>query len=241
MNRASSVRLQVFLSRNGVCSRRDAFDLVQSGRVTVNGQVVVEPSTPVSGTEDIRVDGRRIGPKSFEYVLLNKPAGYTTTCEDRFAEKTVLDLLPKELRYLHPVGRLDKDTEGLLLLTNDGELTHQLTHPSRGVDKTYLVRVGGQLLPETQGRIASGIVIDGKKTARAEIGQVRRIGQDTEFRLTIHEGRKRQIRLMCQSVGHRVIYLQRIQEGPVKLGNLRIGAWRRLATEEIEKLRSGKK
>ena len=234
------MRLQVFLSHNGVCSRRDALVLIQQGRVAVNGQIIREPAHSVTGEEEVKVDGRKIKGTRREYILLNKPAGYVTTKEDRFAEKTVMDLLPGELQGLHPVGRLDKDTEGLLLLTNDGDLTARLTHPSHEIEKTYFVRVGGRVARETKRQIESGILLEGRKTAPARMERLRIAGRDTEFLITIHEGRKRQIRLMLQQVGHRVIFLQRIQQGPIKLGGLKLGAWRRLTIEEIQALKMTK-
>src|SRR5665213_1040569 len=146
------MRLQVYLSHNGVSSRRDAMDIIQAGRVKVNGRIVKEPSTPVEGSEDITVDNRKIGAKEYAYVMLNKPAGYTTTKDDRHAAETVMDLLPSTMGHLAPVGRLDRDSEGLLLLTNDGNLAYQLTHPKFHADKMYLVRVKGELTKAKQSK-----------------------------------------------------------------------------------------
>ncbi len=233
------IRLQVFLSRNGVCSRRKAFDLVLGGRVSVNGRQVVEPSTPVDpGKDSICVDDKIVKAKAYTYILFNKPQGCVTTREDRFAEKTVFDLLPAEFRHLVPVGRLDKDTEGLLLLTNDGDLTHRLTHPSFDIDKTYQVKMTGTLEPQDRQALEKGVVIEGRRTAPAKIQDVRRAGDGTEFTLTIHEGRKRQVRLMVAHVGKKVIYLQRVAQGPLRLGDLKPGQWRELTAEEIEKLKN---
>src|SRR3989338_3686281 len=146
------MRLQVFLSHNGVCSGRDAIPLVQSGRVKVKGLIVREPSFAVEAGDDIMADGQKVESKQYSYVMLNKPAGYVTSKEDPHADKTIMDLLPKELHHLVPVGRLDKESEGLLLLTNDGNLAHRLTHPKFHVDKTYTVRVGGELAREKKMR-----------------------------------------------------------------------------------------
>ena len=213
-------------------------EIIQQGRVTVNGQVIREPSTPVDpGKDQVLVDGEKVEKKQYDYILLNKPAGYVTTTADRFAEKTVLDLLPTELRHLRPVGRLDKDTEGLLLLTNDGDLAHKLTHPRYDVDKTYAVRVLGELTPEHKRQLERGILIDRHKTAPAKIEQIEKLEKHTEFLLTIHEGRKRQIRIMLAKLNRRVIYLQRIQQGPLKLGALKTGDFRRLNKDEIEQLK----
>lgn len=229
-----SIRLQVFLSRNGVCSRRKAFDLVMAGRVSVNGRPVAEPSTPVDPRKDkICVDQREVQTKAYRYILFNKPGGCVTTREDRFAEKTVFDLLPMEFRHLVPVGRLDKDTEGLLLLTNDGDLMHQLTHPRFDIDKMYRVKMTGTLDTKDQESLEKGVVIEGRRTAPARIQNVRRAGNETEFTITIHEGRKRQIRLMVARIGKKVIFLQRIAQGPLRIGDLKVGRWRELSNEEI--------
>ena len=231
------MRLQVFLSRNGVCSRRKAFDLVLGGRVSVNGQQVVEPSTPVDPDKDkVCVDDKVVAAKAYTYILFNKPQGCVTTREDRFAEKTVFDLLPSEFRHLVPVGRLDKDTEGLLLLTNDGDLTYRLTHPSFDIDKTYRVKITGTLEPQDRHALERGVVIEGRRTAPAKIQDARRAGDGTEFTLTIHEGRKRQVRLMVAHVGKKVIYLQRVAQGPLRLGDLKLGHWRELKNQEIQML-----
>ncbi len=230
------MRLQVFLSHNGVCSRRDAMELVQSGRVRVDGRIIKEPSFAVEGHEEVMVDGQRIGVKQYSYVMLNKPADYTTTKDDPHAEKTVMDLLPGDLRHLSPVGRLDRDSEGLLLLTNDGQLALKLTHPKFHADKTYLVRVKGEINKEKQAKMETGVIIEGKKTAPCRIVEVKYNGTETEFKITLNEGRKRQIRMMVKSVGHRVNYLCRLSMGPLQLADLQKGAWRYLTPAEVNKL-----
>ena len=230
------MRLQVFLSHNGVSSRRDAMVIIQSGRVRINGRIVREPSTPVEGSEEITVDGQKIGAADYAYVCLNKPAGYTTTKDDIHAEKTVMDLLPSTMRHLAPVGRLDRDSEGLLLLTNDGELAYRLTHPKFHADKTYLVRVKGHLTKPEQSRLEAGVVIEEKKTAPCRIMEVKYNGTDTEFKITLNEGRKRQIRMMAKSVGHPVTYLCRLSMGRLQLGNLPKGQWRILSQEDVKLL-----
>jgi len=238
MGNKESIRLQVFLSRNGVCSRRKAMDLIKEGRVSVGEEVVREPSFAVdSQAQDIRVDGKAVVSQAFTYILLNKPKGCVTTKEDPFAKRTVLDLLPAELRHLHPVGRLDKDTEGLLLLTNDGEMTNKLTHPRYHVEKVYTVRIEGQLKPEEKTRLEKGVIIDGSKTLPAKVSEVNPQGRHTEFLMTIREGRKRQIRLMLEKVGHQVVALKRLQQGPLRLGDLHPGQYRELTQEEIRKLK----
>lgn len=233
-----SQRLNVYLAHQGVCSRRKAMELIQAGRVSVNGQVVTEPSTPVTGSKDkVVVDGKAVEQKQYDYVMLNKPAGYVTTREDKFAEQTVLDLLPSHLRHLNPVGRLDKDTEGLLLLTNDGELANKLTHPKFDIDKTYLVKIQKTLTADQAKQLEAGIVIDGEKTAPAKIEAVRILKPGCEFLLTIHEGRKRQIRLMLAKIGHYVTFLKRVRQGSLELGLLPRGKFRVLSVSEVDKLK----
>ncbi len=235
----TKIRLQVFLSHNGVCSRRKAFDLIQSGQVAVNGRIVKEPSTAIDADRDeIYVDGSEIKSKAFDYILLNKPKGVTTTKADQFAEKTVLELLPKEFQHLVPVGRLDKDTEGLLLLTNDGDVAYKLTHPKFNVGKTYFVRVRWELTEAKRKKLEQGIILEGTKTSPAKVEEVKYTNDQTEFNITIHEGRKRQVRLMCAKVGLPVIYLRRLTQGPLELGDLQLGKYRALTKDEIERLRS---
>src|SRR3989344_9511852 len=189
------IRLQVFLSHSGVCSRRQAMTIIQSGRVSVNGQKECEPSRSVDPAQDkVSVDGKVVESKAYQYILLNKPKEYVCTKAEFEGEKSVLELLPKDLQHLSPVGRLDKDTEGLLLLTNDGDLAHRLTHPKFDIDKTYRVKTTGTLDTKDREALERGVVIEGRRTAPARIQDVRRAGAGTEFTITIHEGRKRQVR-----------------------------------------------
>ena len=237
-NDPHKLRLQVFLSRNGVCSRRRALDMVKAGRVKLNGTVCLEPSTSVDpGKDRVEADGRNIQGKACDYILMNKPAGFTTTKADRFADRTVLELLPGNLRHVAPAGRLDRETEGLLLLTNDGDVAYRLTHPKFNVDKTYFVRVSGRLDAAMKKNIERGIAVDGKMTAPAQIKDVLAHKDSTELTITIHEGRKRQIRIMFAKLGLKVVYLKRIQQGPLTLGALKTGAWRALSRQEIEQLK----
>lgn len=232
-----TIRLQVFLSRNGVCSRRDALKVVQGGRVEVNGRIVREPSTPVTaGKDKIFVDGKIVKGKPYAYILLNKPAGFVTTKADRFAERTVFDLLPTQFRYLSPAGRLDKDTEGLLFLTNDGDAAFRLTHPRFNVEKVYFVKILGKLDARNKGKIEKGVFLDGKKTSPSKIKNIKLLKEQTVLTITIHEGRKRQVRRMFASAGHKVVYLKRISHGPLLLGPLATGRWRALNKKEISVL-----
>lgn len=238
-----TLRLQVFLSRNGVCSRRDAMALVQSGRVTVNGQTVKEPSYAIDPSKDrVTVGGKPVDVKQFVYILLNKPAGYTTTKSDPHAEKTVLDLLPKEYHHLNPVGRLDRDTEGLLILTNDGDAANTLTHPRFKVNKKYRVKIDGVLNSQARRRLQQGVMLEGLPTAPAKIDPAGGSSQAaTDFYITIHEGRKRQIRRMLEQVGRKVTYLQRVLQGPFKLENIPVGQWRKFSPDELKALTQLKK
>lgn len=214
-------------------------EIIQQGMVTVDGKTVTEPSTPVTGKEKIAVNGRPLGSTQYIHLMLNKPAGYVTTRLDKFAEKTVFDLLPPQYRGLAPVGRLDKDTEGLLLLTNDGDLNFRLSHPKFEVKKTYFVRMIGELTQAEKRKVEQGVIIDGEKTFPARIGNVRTSRNQTELTITIHEGRKRQVRRMFAAVRRRVIYLKRLSQGPLHLGDLKPGAWRDLSRKEIQSLRTG--
>ncbi len=232
------IRLQVFLSHNGVCSRREAMTIIQQGCVSVNGQPITEPSTLVDPEKDkIAVRGEEIDKKNYDYIILNKPKGYVTTRKDPFAEKTVYDLLPKEFYHLVPVGRLDQDTQGLLLLTNDGQMVHQLTHPRFHVDKTYWLKMKGRLTSAQRIDVERGLFLDERKTAPAKVSDVKILGQYTECTLTIHEGRKRQVRRMMAHLGHHVIDLKRIAQGPLKLESLPEGKFRKLDKQEVERLR----
>jgi len=236
---APKIRLQVYLSRNGVCSRRDAMTLIQQGRVTVNGKVTNEPSTPVDAEHDaIKVNGKLVIKKSFLYVLLNKPAGYMTTTEDPHADKIVFDLLPKTFKHLMPVGRLDKDTEGLLLFTNDGDLAEHLTHPRFSIKKTYLAKIKGSLEREGRLRLEKGIFVEGRKTAPAHVKLLKLSPRETLCSIEIKEGKKRQIRIMFAKVGHPVIHLKRIAIGPIRSDELQRGQYRFLKAEEVKQLKS---
>ena len=233
------VRLQVYLAKSGICSRRKAMEIIFAGRVTVNGRVAREPSLPVrSGRDSVCVNDEPIREHTQEYILLNKPRNFMTTRLDPHAAQTIYDLLPAHLRSLHPVGRLDKDTEGLLLLTNDGALTHRLTHPKHLVDKTYRVRIHGTLKVSDRRLLEKGLILDGHKTAPAKIDNVHSDRDHTVFEMTLREGRKRQIRRMLKQRGYPVVHLKRLSLGPIHLGHLKSGQYRRLRTKEIEALKN---
>jgi 23S rRNA pseudouridine2605 synthase len=227
------MRLAKHLAHAGVASRRAAEVLVADGRVTVDGDVITDPARDVAGNEAIAVDGEAVRGESARVVYaLHKPAGVVSTARDTHGRRTVVDLVPAGHR-LYPVGRLDADTTGLILLTNDGELAHALTHPSFEVPKTYRARVEGRLDERALRALREGVELDDGRTAPA---RVRRVSAH-ELELTIHEGRKRQVKRMLEAVGHRVISLRRVAFGPLRLGELAAGRHRRLSAAEVRGLR----
>jgi pseudouridine synthase len=236
-------RLQKILSQAGVASRRASEQLMLEGRVTVNGEAVRELGTKADPAhDDIRVDGRRIKVvERHRYILLNKPQGYVTTRSDPQRRPTVLDLVGVR-EYVYPVGRLDFDSEGLLILTNDGDLAARLTHPRHGVPRVYEARVLGVPDEHDLERLARGIVIDSRRTAPAKV-ELRAPARGTTARaqatlqITIHEGRQRQVRRMCEAIGHPVTELKRVAIGPIRDPRLKAGHWRELTEDEVARLR----
>lgn len=237
-------RLQKYLARGGVASRRRAEDLITSGFVTVNGAVVRELGVRVDPTRDVvRVRGERVAPTARKlYLLMNKPAGVVTTVKDPHGRRTVLDLLPVRWRdeRVYPVGRLDHNTEGVLLLTNDGDLALRLTHPRYALAKEYHALVEGRPTPEELARLAAGILLPGetRPTAPARAWLLRENSSEAAWvGLELHEGRNRQARRMFDAIGHPVIQLRRVRVGPLTLGDLAPGQTRELAAREAETLR----
>jgi pseudouridine synthase len=226
------VRLNRYLASAGVGSRRAVDELIRAGRVTVNG-AVAELGASVGEGDVVEVDGTRVAPEALVYVMLHKPSGVVTTASDPQGRRTVVDLVDAGVR-LFPVGRLDRETTGLLVLTNDGELANHLAHPRHGVGKAYVAEVEGDPGPEVLRRLAEGVELDDGITAPAA---ARRLGP-SRIELVIHEGRNRQVRRMCEAVGHPVRRLHRSGYGPLTLGTLEPGAWRTLTAEEVEALRS---
>ena len=231
-------RLQKILSAAGVCSRRAAEGYLTAGRITVNGETAQLGQQADPETDDIRVDGIPLGrePETV-YLMLNKPRGYVTTVSDEQGRKTVMDLLTGVHTRIYPVGRLDRDSEGLLLLTNDGALTQRLLHPSHEVSKEYRVTVSGPVehAAENLRRIRD---VAGMAIRPAEVQMLRREGNRAELRIIIHEGRNRQIRRMCARCGLEVLRLQRVQEHCLELGTLPLGQWRYLTAAEIAALKA---
>ena len=230
-----SMRLAKFLATAGVASRRAAEEIVRAERVTVNGETVTDPARDVGDGDAVTVDGAAVAPEAERAVyVVNKPAGVVSTASDPQRRRTVVSLVPSAVR-LYPVGRLDIDTTGLILLTNDGELAHRLTHPSFEVPRTYRVVVSRPPVSERAVRaLRNGVQLEDGRTAPA---RVRRLGDRSEIlELTIHEGRKRQVKRMCEAVGYRVRSLERVAFGPLVLGALAPGEHRRLSEAEIEAL-----
>lgn len=231
------VRLQKYLAEAGIASRRHSEQLIESGRVSVNGQPVRLLGTKVDAECDaVAVDGKMVVVERKVYIALNKPAGFLCTNHDTHQRKRAVDLLPASLPRLYTVGRLDKDTEGLLFLTNDGTFSLRLTHPRYKMNKTYLVEVEGELTSAEIARLLKGVRSDGETLHANRIFQVRSQKNTTELRLVLSEGKKRQIRRMMAAVGHPVGRLVRLAVGPVELGNLATSQWRHLTHEEIYEL-----
>jgi pseudouridine synthase len=225
------MRLNAYLARAGVASRRGADELIVAGRVTVNGGPG-QLNTFVQGGDVVELDGRRIAPQPLAYVLLHKPQGIVTTASDPQGRSTVVDLVAHEARVV-PVGRLDADTTGALLLTNDGHLAHRLAHPRYGVDKVYEVDVEGVPSDDALRRLSEGVELDDGLTAPAEARRLRA----SRIELTLHEGRKHQVKRMCEAVGHPVRRLHRSRYAMLGLTGLRPGEWRELTQQEVADLR----
>jgi 23S rRNA pseudouridine2605 synthase len=225
------VRLNAYLARAGVASRRRADELIRDGRVRVNGEPG-QLNTFVESGDVVEVDGRRVEPQRLAYVLLHKPAGIVTTASDPRGRPTVVGHVAHPLRVV-PVGRLDADTTGAILLTNDGPLAHRLAHPRYGVEKVYEAEVEGEPSDETLRRLAEGVELDDGLTAPA---RARRLGPST-IELTLHEGRKHQVKRMCAAVGHPVRRLHRSRYAGLELGGLAPGEWRELSADEVAALR----
>lgn len=225
------MRLAKFLAHGGVASRRKAEEIVAKGLVTVGGEVVTDPARDVEEGDDVRVNGEPVGAEAREVWVVNKPAGVVSTAREPGSRPAVVELVETEAR-LYPVGRLDADTTGLLLLTNDGELANRLTHPRYEVPKTYRVQLRTPLAERDLERLRNGVELEDGPTAPA---QVKRLG-DREIEITIREGRNRQVRRMVEAVGNRVVALRRVRFGPLALGGLKEGSSRRLSDQEIAQL-----
>jgi len=238
------IRLQKWLSMAGVASRRKAEEMISAGRVSVNGMVVTELGAKANPSTDVlEVDGNIVEIMQQKvYIMLYKPEGVVTTVTDPFGRPTVMDFVPDDIR-LFPVGRLDQDTSGLLLMTNDGEWAQKLTHPKHETKKTYVALVKGIPSAERLCELRRGIMLEGKKTAPAQVKLIEKVpikgdkAQNAKLLITIHEGRNRQVRNMCEAVSHKVISLKRVAVGGLELGNIAKGKWRHLTAKEIKNLK----
>ena len=230
------MRLEKFLSESGIASRRDAKQYITAGRVSVNSERVLIPGTHIVPQRDeIIFDGKPIRGKPKQiYLMLNKPAGYVTTVRDERGRPTVMALVPDISERIYPVGRLDLDTEGLLLMTNDGDFAHRILHPSHEIQKTYIAWVEGQPNRREIQRMREGIEIEEGVVTSAKVDQTERREGQTQFKVVIHEGKKRQIRRMFHAIDHDVLHLKRIGIGSLSLGRLSIGKYRLLTPPEIE-------
>ena len=233
------VRLQKYIAMSGAASRRKAEELIEAGRVKVNDQTVREQGIKVEiGADKILLDGQslEIVNKNY-YIMLNKPEGYVSTVKDQFDRPTVIDLLSEEIRTrIFPVGRLDYETEGLLLLTNDGDFTYRVTHPKFEMEKTYIATIGNGLTVSGINSLRRGVKIDDYKTSPAEVEILESLPGATVVKIIIHEGRNRQVRKMFEAVGVKVKHLKRVAVGKVELGNLPLGRWRHLTSHEVNYL-----
>ncbi len=233
------MRLQKFMAQCGIASRRKSEEIIANKRVKVNGELITELGYKIDPFKDtITVDGKRLKHREKKiYIIMNKPKGYVTTVSDEYNRKTVLDLVKDVKERVYPVGRLDYDTSGLLILTNDGELAYRMIHPKYEVVKTYIATVEGKPSEEELERFRHGLEIDGYITSEAEIEILNTINDKSVVKIQIHEGKNRQIRKMCEKIGHPVTSLKRISIGELELGTLRKGCWRFLNDNEIEYLK----
>lgn len=234
-------RLQKVMASSGVASRRKCEEIIKAGRVTVNGQIVTELGTKVSRKDKIMVDGKELAKEPLVYYVLYKPTGYLTAVSDKLGRRIVMDLIDptilKQIR-LFPIGRLDYDTSGVLLLTNDGELSYRLTRSAKEIEKTYQVRVSGLLDQNAVNQLMKGILLDGTMTKRAkvEVLSLDKKNQSSLLTLTITEGRNRQVRRMCEAIGYPVKKLKRISFGGITLDGLSVGSYRALKPHEVKVL-----
>jgi 23S rRNA pseudouridine2605 synthase len=230
------VRLAKYLAHAGVASRRAAERLIAGGRVRVDGAVVTDPARDVDDSNEILADGQAVRIEALEYHLVNKPIGVVSTAREPGGREKVTDLVDSKAR-LYPVGRLDADSSGLILLTNDGELANRLMHPRYEVDKRYRVRVRGSPSKAALGSLRGGVELEDGRTAPARVDVLDSTGRETVLDLVIHEGRKRIVRRMLEAVGYPVIALERVAFGPLELGRLRAGSSRRVRPHELEQLK----
>jgi 23S rRNA pseudouridine2605 synthase len=237
VNEVCRVRLNKYIARAGVCSRRKADELTVRGNVKINGEVIKTPGADVGDGDVVEVNGRVVAPaEKSVYILLNKPKGYITTAKDEFDRPTVMELTGDIEWRIFPVGRLDAETTGLLVMTNDGDFANAVAHPAGGMRKTYRARVAGAISKERLARLRRGVNVDGRMTAPADVTLVRQSAAGAVVDIAIREGRNRQVRKMFAAVGNKVIDLQRTAIGDIRIGGLKSGHWRKLTKSEIDSL-----
>ena len=233
------IRLQKYLAEAGIASRRKCEELILDGKIEVNGKVVTELGTKVTENDKVKYNGKLINPVEEKiYILLNKPIGYVTTVKDQFGRDTVLDLVKVDKRIV-PVGRLDMYTSGALILTNDGEFVNKLTHPKNEVNKTYNVTISGKITQEDVNKLQKGVKIDDNyitKPAKVKILKIDEEKNISRIQITIHEGKNRQVRKMCNAIDKKVLALHRSKIGDIDVKDLKIGTWRYLTEKEINSL-----
>ena len=234
------IRLQKYLAECGIASRRKCEEYIEAGRVKVNGKVVTTLGTKINPEKDkVEFDSKPVQKNDrYTYILLNKPVGYVTTAKDQFGRDTVLDLIKGVNKRLVPVGRLDMYTSGALILTDDGDFVYRLTHPKHEIDKTYNVTIRGSIEKEEIQKLEHGVEIDGEYTTKPAKIKILKIDKEkniSRIEITIHEGKNRQVRKMCEAIGKKVIALHRSKIGHLAVNNMKIGQWRTLKTEEIKK------
>ncbi len=235
----TQMRLQKFLAHAGVASRRASEELIRQGRIAVNGKTVTDMGVSVGENDAVALDGKLIANKETGhkiYIILNKPVGYVSTAKDQFGRPAVTDLVKDIKTRLYPVGRLDYDTSGLIILTNDGELTYRLTHPKHGINKVYEAMVSGVPVSSEVERFEAGLEIEDYVTSPARLEVLEVKGGNAVVRVTVHEGKNRQVRKMCKAIGHKVLTLKRVSIGPIALMDLPEGKWRELTLEEVKSL-----
>ena len=233
----SKTRLNKYIASSGICSRRDADALIAQGKVNVNGKKVQELGFLVGEKDKVFIDGKLIHPKKLEYYRFYKPAGYITTSDDEKGRKTIYDILPEEMKKLNPVGRLDKDSTGLLIMTNDGDLINQLTHPSVKVPKVYIVRIDGRINQNHINQMALGIEIEEGKKAYADVGVIEISNKSTLMQVVLYQGLNRQIRKMFAYLGFEVQSLKRIQHATINLDGIKKGEIKPIKPKQIKELK----
>ena len=233
------MRINKYIASSGICSRRDADELISNGKVKVNGKIVTEQGFSVDDKKDkVEVNDKLIKPVKLDYYKFYKPAGYITTSDDEKGRKTIYDILPENLYHLKPVGRLDKDSTGLIILTNDGELINQLTHPSVKVPKVYLVRVDSKIPRKDLEMISQGVEIEKGKIAYADITVLEMTSSSTTMRITLFQGMNRQIRKMFEHFGYEVKSLKRIQHATITLDGMKRGEFKQLKPKNVKELKN---